>query len=228
MPAGFQSFNPATGNFQIDGTYKNLAVVRSGSMLSTKVTGIDAGPSVYEVSIPISPSSGEILAVSCSSKICLYWNTNSTALFRVVGEVQVKYFVFNTNAPTANYGFQVLNPATQEVVFDATWKVFNVADIITSTGTVDYTAGREYAAIFLAQSARHKLEWQWIIPNNIYFVRRSYTTETIQMSGETVTVSLDEVSVVLSEATTPPDPPDPFNYSNGLSPRIMILDVTGY
>jgi hypothetical protein len=227
MPAGFQSYNPTTGNFQIDGSYKNLAVVRSGTLTPVKDETVFAGPNVYVVDIPVSPSSGEILAVSCESKFTLLWNTNSNAIYRVFGQTPVKYYVFNTNAPLSNYGFQVLNPTTQEVVFDATWKVFNVADIKTSTGVFNYTSGREYAVIFLAQSARRVQTWNWIIPNSVFILRYSYITEMVDISGAQVTILQEEASVVLTQGTPPPTP-ETFDLSNGLQMKIMILDVTGY
>lgn len=228
MGAGFQSFNAVNGNFQIDGTYKNLAVIRSGTVTPIKTVGLDAGPNVYDATITVNAAAGELLAFGCDVYCGLLWTTANSAKIRVIGPNLVRYYIFGAGAPPGSYGLQVFNETTQELVFDATWRVFNVVDIRSGYGAVSYVSGREYAVLYIAQSASHELTVQWIIPNSVYIVRRNYYSDMVVMAGEQVTISSGLMSQVVGQDVTPPDAPDPFFYSNGLSMRMMILDVTGF
>lgn len=218
MPVGFQSINDSNV-LQIDGRYKNLSLIRSGSVT----------PTSGEASISINASAGEILAVSCTDKFTLYWSTSNEALIRINGSTSapVKYYVFGISSFTSNYGLQVFDDAGQ-VVYDTGRKPFNVVDIITSYTTKNYSLGRNYAAVFISQRS---LTTQNFIPQGgggVYLVSQTYETDFAQISSNTVTTSFDFASIISGlQFISPPIPPNG-NFGNDLTIKMMILDVTGY
>lgn len=226
MPAGFQSFN-TSNTLQIDGKYANLSLIRSGSVTPIKDNGTGSGPNTYNAEVSFSPSSGEIVAVSCENNFTLYWTTSSSHVYRVNGNSQLKYYVFaRITASSANYGMQVFDDAGN-LVYCATHKPFNVAGIISASQTL--TSGRQYAAIFLSLPARRFSQFTWMGGGEfIYIVVQQYDTAFTSIVANQVNVSSGPAWQVIGEGVNPPAPPPNFDYTNGLPISVMILDVTGY
>lgn len=224
MPAGLQVINNS-GVLQIDSTYRNFSLLRSGSVTPAVDPNPGANSSSRIAQIAFSPSANELIAVACEDLFGPYWAKPGIQAFRVVGTSQLRYYVFGVKSSSDGYGLQVFN-AAGTLAFDSSWKPFNVAGVITS-GSVTLAAGRTPAVLFISQATFSRGDIVAQNPNSWIF-QRSYGGGMAQISGRTANSTGGMMWQVFQEGGFPSDPPASYNYSNGVTNRLMVLDVTGY
>lgn len=224
MTAGIEVINDS-GSLQIDGTYRNFSLLRSGSIIPSVDPNPGAGPSSRLAEVTFSPSANELIAVACDDLFGPYWAKPGVQAFRVVGTSPLRYYVFGVKSSSDGYGLQVFN-AAGTLTFDSSWKPFNVAGIITS-GSMTLAAGRTPAVLFLSQATYNRGQIVAANPFSWIFVRE-YGGGMAQISGNTANLTGGLMWQVFQEGGSPDEPPDFYMYTNGSTNRMMVLDVTGY
>lgn len=223
MPAGFQCVNES-GTLQIDGAYKNLSLLRSGAVIPFLDTNTGAGVNGYIAEVTYSPSASEIIAVQGDGIFAPYYSKPGVQAYRTRSSAPFKYYVFGVRSDSAGYGIQVYNPPN--LVFDSSWKPFNVAGVI-AVGDHGFASGRSYAVIFLSQSTGSSGS---VVAENPFFwlFQRQYGGGGAHIKTTGVEVLSVTMWQVQQEGEYPNQPPDQYFYTNGSPTSVMVLDVTGY
>lgn len=230
MPVGFESIGDS-GNFQVDSSFKNLAMVRSGTVASQQYSnGSTQNTNPSRVGVTL--YEGEILAVSCSEYCSLGGKVGDTAYVYVSAPAgqPVNYYIFKPGGLTvSSFGLQVWNEVG-ELTFDSGWSLFDVRAILSGYNSVSLVVGRKYAFVQCQIGARvdYTRVHNGVPPNSfISDVRVTYYS-SVRVVNQTVQCEQSAIDI----GATPPRPgPGPGSYdtrSNGVNPISLIIDVTGF
>lgn len=149
MPVGFQAMND-TGTFLIDGNFRNLCVVKSGTVVT------HATNNTAQIVYNGNASSTPLIAYRSTDFV---WgfngvpssNTWTFNTYSINGSQSVKYWIFdNPPSTVSDFGLIVYN-ASGQVVFDATRQYMRFgyrrtgANVAGWKGTLSTKSGRTYA-----------------------------------------------------------------------------------
>lgn len=230
MPTGFQSIGE-TGSYQIDNSFVNLALDRSGTLTSQQYTAgetTNTSPTRVELTL----NEGEILAISCVSYCALGSKVGNTAYVYVDAPAgrAVEYYIFKPGTTLSNYGLQVFAD-NGVVTFDSGWKLFDVRQIMSGTGTLNMPVGRKYAIVHtqIATSIFYAKVVVGMAPNFTVNYIRSTSFSSYRINSGTIECAISAVDL----AGTRPVRTGATNsyqntYQNGVTPQALVLDVTGY
>lgn len=223
MPAGFQCANQS-GFLQVDGTYKNLSLLRTGSVTPYLDPNPGAGVNGYLAEINYDPTASEIIAVQGDGIFAPYWSKPGVQGYRIRSSAPFKYYVFGVRSDSVGYGIQVFNPPN--LVFDSSWKPFNVAGVV-GPGDHAFPSGRSYAVVFLSQS--NGSSGQVVVENPfIWLFQRQYGGGGVNIKSTGVEVLSVTMWQIQQEGVKPDEPPDQYFYTNNSPTLVMVLDVTDY
>lgn len=224
MPAGFQCANQS-GFLQIDGAYKNLSLIRTVTVTPYAETTMGGGIMGYIAEVAYDPTLSEIIAIQGDGPVTPYWSKPGIQAYRVNNTNAFKYYVFGIRSDSVGYGIQVFNPPN--LVFDSSWKPFNVASILGAGGSFSIVSGRSYATIFLSQSVAYRGE---VVAENPFFwlYRRESSGGGVEITSGSVNVIGVTIWQIVQEVTKPDEPPDFYMYGNNSPTSVMVLDVTDY
>ncbi|GEM_PF-1294867 len=235
MPAGLEVINE-TGSYQIDGNYANLALVRKGSVQTQGYMSGDGIPTLQTRAL-VTVNDGELIAFSCatapaviSAKVGnqVYLSANGVA-----GTV-INYWIFAAGTGVSNYGLQVFDESGAELVFDSSWRLFNVVAVTTGVETIKLNSGRVYAV--LPQSVRIRINrlasYQGAQPNVYMIMERHSYFDSARIQNGQVVVSTAEIDLWmwvrnLNGGSIPIVNWD-YDGNNGAITRYIVIDVTGF
>lgn len=221
MPAGLQVYG-SHGVFQIDGTFKNLALRAKYSVVTTAALG-SVGVTANQSKTDIFSHTGitnPVVAVRCTTQgATLYWLSGSQFQIACNGAVgtAIDIYVFGDPIPSVGGKYLQVYNASGELVFDAGQKYMRVVGIATPNSLAysqSFPAGRIYAAVVTAGYSR---DYETAGPGIWYKYELRFG---VSISGTTVMgngIALSAETVMVSGTDVP------FNTA-----LVLTIDVTDY
>jgi len=229
MISGFQSISD-NGNFQVDSTFKNLAMVRKGTLTTQQYTN-GATTNTRPTRAALSLADGEIVAFSCSV-FCAVGARVGTTLYLYADSpagAVIEYWIFRPGFTVGNFGLQVFNEVG-DITFDSDWRLFDVRALISGHTTTYLTPGRKYAAVH--SQINTNIEYVRMVsgqaPNSFYSFIRITSFSAAAINGGTITTALANID---SWGTRPePGGGQAYRetYNNGITSLFLVIDVTGF
>lgn len=230
MISGFQAIGE-TGNYQIDSTFKNLALDRKGVLYSQQYTaGETTNTSPTRVQLTL--LDGELLALACTVFCSLGSRVGNVASVYVdsAAGAAVEYYIFKPGSSESNFGLQVFNE-NSELTFDTSWKLFDVRSIMTGFSSLNLAPNKKYA--FIQCQIQAQIYYAKVVvgqqPNTTVNWFRSTSFSSYRINNNLVECAISAVDLA---ATRPQRVSSAQGYSqtynNGVTPQALILDVTGY
>lgn len=232
MPAGFVSYNSATGSVQIDETYFNLALVAK-----TDIVSAPSGEGGYRAQVVVDSATppavafrtpgGQRVALQQVTKAGTVWTYD---FFTMGSGITITCYLFGLPVyQGGGSGLVVYNSAGQ-VTFDSRMKYARVHSIISgSLGTVvdapdvPLPAGRQYAALQALFAGSYELDDPGDGPSGIR--TRSRDALGIGFTGD---VTADLGPVVIFSLSGPGGSQEISEYHVWPDYKWLILDVTGF
>lgn len=232
MQAGFQAIGE-TGSYQVDSSFANLALDRSGVLTSQNYTnGSTQNTSPTRAQITL--YDGEILALSCSVFCALGSRQGNTAFIYVAAAAgqQISYYIFKPGSlSVSTTGLQIFNE-NEQLTFDSGWKLFDVRSIMQGYSNLNLTTGKKYAFVHTQISTRVKYDRvvNGMPPNYFSFYIRVTEFSSYRINGGLVECSLQAIDVAATDPSSASGGTPGFSetWTNGATPSALIIDVTGY
>lgn len=230
MPVGFESIGD-TGRYQVDSNFKNLALIRSGQLLSQQYTN-GSTTNTRPTRVAITLNEGEILALACTELCALGSKIGNTVYVYVdsaAGQM-VEYYIFKPGGNTSStFGLQVFSE-DGELTFDSGWDLFDVRYILSGYVTASLSAGRKYAFVHsqIGTSITYTQVVNGIPPNSLTSHVRRTMFSAVKISGNSVVCQLSNVDVAATPPSSGAGQPYSETYSNNATPVALIIDVTGF
>lgn len=223
----------SSGYVQIDGTYSNMAVSKSGELNFNSANQLVNG--VYSLLISVQGVSPSIALVNPSGGAVMVgssWRSGSNFNFYVYSTTRGigKYYIFDdvsmANKYNTEYGLVVKNKNTSRVVFDSRCPYMRVIDSISGSNTESLPLTRNYgiSEIAIIQSLRIRYDQTVVVggsptrPDLIPISASSF----VSISGSSVTISNGVIW------TYPPSPDNPTISDINQNYHYVILDISGY
>lgn len=228
--AGFQAIGD-TGSYQVDSNFKNLAMVRSGTLISqTYTNGETTNTSPSRATLTL--NDGEILALSCSVFCALGSRVGNTAYVycsEAAGQL-IRYYVFKPGDNPTGFGLQVFD-ASGDLTFDAGWKLFDVRSILSGYSSAQLPSGRSYA--FVHSQIGTRITYNKVVngmePNIFTSYIRSTEFSSYAISGSTISCALSAVDIASTRPSRGSSGPGFTRIAtNNVNPVALVIDVTGY
>ena len=181
--AGIQIFG-SHGLFQIDGTYRNLALRSKLTVNTTSSLGASLGSVTDVLNLPTGTTTPVIAVRGGTNAATVYWLNVGTGQYQVMTNAPVgtslTIYLFAESAPsTSGSGLRVFD-ASGAVVFDSMQKYMRVAGIVVSSAlgqSIALPSGRAYAlavtggfysnavAVPVSQYQNYQLRYAGRMPN---------------------------------------------------------------
>lgn len=230
MPVGFESVGDS-GSYQVDSDFKNLAMIRSGTVNSQTYTNGET-TNTAPTRVAITLNDGEILAIACT-QYCAFGSRIGNVAYVYVNAAAgqaVQYYIFQSGgAAASNFGLQVFNE-NGELTFDAGWNLFDVRHVLSGYGSVNLPAGKKYAFVHsqIATRITYTKVVNGIAPNSFVSFVRVTDFSSVRINGGLVECQLSTVDAGGTRPSPGTGSSYTNQYNNGINPIALIIDVTGF
>lgn len=224
---------------QVDGYYKNYALVAKGTVncnLLYDANGI--GGAYYSATITVPSGSFPLVGIRCASK-CFVLNIvpgpSNTCRITFIAQFSntlVTYYVFSDPiTDPSGVGFKIRNRVTGETVFNSLWNIMRVLDYVQvdMTTALSFNWSGTYASreIAIVQAGRTLTIGNRVYENppgsGVFVFEYQYSTGFMNNSSAS-SVTLQYAGLSLQGPFRVPK--DPELYTSSLN--YLIIDVTGY
>lgn len=230
MPAGFESIGDS-GSYQVDSDFKNLALIRAGTVNSQAYTNGETQNTIPS-RVGITINDGEILAIACTQYCAFGSRVGNVAYVYVNAQPgqAVQYYIFQSGgAPATNFGLQVFNESA-ELTFDAGWNLFDVRLVMSGYGSASLPASRKYAFVHsqIATRVTYTKVVNGIAPNSFVSFVRITDFSSIRINGGLIESQLSTVDAGGTRPSPGTGSSYTNQYNNGITPIALIIDVTDF
>ncbi len=230
MPTGFEAIGDA-GNYQIDSSFANMALIRSGALYSEQYTN-GSTTNTNPTRVAVTVNAGEVLAVACTA-LCAVGSIVGTTVYVYVSAAAgtlVEYYIFKPgDTSVSSVGMQIFNESGQ-ITFDSGWKLFDVRHILAGYTSVTLAVGRKYAFVHtqIGTVVIYNRVVNGIPPSVLVSYIRRTQFSCVSINGNSIACQLANVDVAASPPSSGSGAAVNQTIPNNVTPQALIIDVTGY